>query len=45
MEQVTFGFNQMFDRDWQPSTLMQAPVISDARCEARNATIAATSSG
>src|SRR5579884_1151476 len=35
----------MFERDCAPSTGIHAPLISEARDEARNATIEATSSG
>ena len=34
----------MFDRDWQPSTVIDAPLIQLAAGEARNATTAPTSS-
>ena len=34
----------MFDRDWQPSTVIDAPLIQLARGEARKATTAPTSS-
>ena len=40
--QVTHQIN---DLDWQPSTLTQAPVMSEARSEARKTTTFATSSG
>jgi hypothetical protein len=36
--------DQMFDRDWPPSTLIVAPTSHDARGEARKATTSATSS-
>ena len=37
--------NQIWERDWQPSTGTLAPLIQLARGDARNATTAPTSSG